>query len=68
MQGLRPLQRYFEFSGRSGRAEYWQWILLTAVAGMAIRASHGDGELHRRVLIGRLLDGVGIDIVAAAND
>lgn len=33
MQGLLPLYRYFEFSGRSGRAEYWQWIAITTVAG-----------------------------------
>ena len=33
MQGLRPLQRYFEFTGRSGRAEYWQWIAITTIAG-----------------------------------
>ena len=35
---FRPLQRYFEFSGRSGRAEYWQWILLTTVVGWIARA------------------------------
>lgn len=33
MQGLLPLYRYFEFSGRSGRAEYWQWVAITTVAG-----------------------------------
>ncbi|WP_419826222.1 DUF805 domain-containing protein [Sphingomonas sp.] len=38
MLAFRPLQRYFDFSGRSGRAEYWQWILLTTVAGWIARA------------------------------
>jgi len=33
MQGLQPLFRYFEFTGRSSRAEYWQWIAITTVAG-----------------------------------
>lgn len=28
MQGLRPLYRYFQFSGRSGRAEFWQFLAL----------------------------------------
>lgn len=31
MQGLLALQRYFEFSGRSARAEYWQFTGLFAV-------------------------------------
>lgn len=33
MQGLRALHRYAEFTGRSGRAEFWQWILISNVAG-----------------------------------
>lgn len=28
MQFLRPFSRYFEFSGRSGRAEFWQYFAL----------------------------------------
>jgi len=28
MQGLRPFFRYFDFTGRSGRAEYWQFLAL----------------------------------------
>lgn len=32
MQGLLPLQRYFEFHGRSGRAEFWQFAGLFAIA------------------------------------
>ena len=32
MQGFKPFQRYFEFTGRSGRAEYWQYIAITTVA------------------------------------
>lgn len=34
MQGLRPFFRYFEFSGRSGRAEYWQYIVLIFITLM----------------------------------
>jgi len=26
-------QRYFDFSGRSTRAEYWWWLLFIAIAG-----------------------------------
>lgn len=32
MLALRPLQRYLDFAGRSGRAEYWQWVALSFVA------------------------------------
>lgn len=32
MIGLRPLRRYFDFKGRSGRAEYWQFVGLLALA------------------------------------
>ena len=31
MQGLRPLYRYFDFAGRSGRAEFWQFIAIYVV-------------------------------------
>lgn len=30
--GFRPLQRYFEFAGRSGRAEYWQFFGVYMIA------------------------------------
>jgi uncharacterized membrane protein YhaH (DUF805 family) len=36
MQGLRPLFRYFEFSGRSGRAEFWQWMAYVFIASMLL--------------------------------
>ena len=45
MQGLRPLYRYAEFSGRSGRAEFWQFVGLYAVAlllGILIDLALGD--------------------------
>lgn len=29
---MQPLKRYFEFSGRSSRAEYWQFLGVVAVA------------------------------------
>ena len=32
MQGLRPFYRYFDFTGRSGRAEFWQFIGLLIMA------------------------------------
>lgn len=32
MQGLVAFQRYFDFAGRSGRAEYWQFIGLYLLA------------------------------------
>lgn len=31
MEGLRPLFRYFELSGRSGRAEYWKFFVYVFV-------------------------------------
>lgn len=30
-QAFRPLQRYADFSGRSGRAEFWQWFALLTI-------------------------------------
>jgi uncharacterized membrane protein YhaH (DUF805 family) len=36
MQGLRPLFRYFDFAGRSGRAEYWQFFALTFIISMLL--------------------------------
>ena len=30
-------QRYFDFSGRSTRAEYWWWLLFIAIAGTILR-------------------------------
>ena len=27
-------QRYFDFSGRSSRSEYWWWILFSFIAGL----------------------------------
>ena len=44
MQGLRPLTRYFEFSGRSGRAEYWQWFALLTVGGWLVQALQSTVE------------------------
>lgn len=32
MLWMQPLKRYFEFSGRSSRAEYWQFIGVVVVA------------------------------------
>ena len=32
MLWIQPLKRYFEFSGRSSRAEYWQYIGILLVA------------------------------------
>ena len=37
MLAFRPLQRYFDFAGRSGRAEYWQWIVLTTLANVVAK-------------------------------
>ena len=34
MEGLRPLFRYFELSGRSGRAEYWKFFVYVFIAEM----------------------------------
>jgi len=34
MEGLRPLFRYFEVSGRSGRAEYWKFFVYVFLAEM----------------------------------
>lgn len=31
MHMFRPFERYMEFSGRSGRAEFWQWYAFTLV-------------------------------------
>ena len=36
MQGLRAFRRYFDFSGRSGRAEYWQFLALFAGALLVV--------------------------------
>lgn len=44
MQALRPFQRYADFRGRSGRAEYWQFTGLCAVAGWFIRLIDGWAE------------------------
>lgn len=38
MQAFRPFYRYFEFKGRSGRAEYWQYAALSTVAGWILGA------------------------------
>ena len=38
MQGLRPFTRYLEFSGRSGRAEYWQWFALMIAGTWILQA------------------------------
>ena len=35
MLWLLPLKRYFQFSGRSGRAEYWQFVLFVMLAYLA---------------------------------
>jgi len=32
---LMPLRRYAEFSGRSRRTEYWAWVLMQIVVGIA---------------------------------
>ncbi len=34
MEGLRPLFRYFELSGRTGRAEYWKFFAYVLMAEM----------------------------------
>jgi uncharacterized membrane protein YhaH (DUF805 family) len=48
MQAFRPLQRYFDFSGRSGRAEFWQWTAVSTLAQWALemleQSLRGDGE------------------------
>jgi uncharacterized membrane protein YhaH (DUF805 family) len=36
MQGLRPFFRYFEFSGRSGRAEFWQYMAYIFIVSMLL--------------------------------
>ena len=36
MQFLRPFYRYFEFSGRSGRAEFWQYMALLVGLGAVV--------------------------------
>lgn len=33
MQGFLPFHRYFEFDGRSSRAEFWQYLAVTTVLG-----------------------------------
>lgn len=35
MQGLKPFVRYFDFSGRSARAEFWQFVGLVTLAMLA---------------------------------
>ncbi|MET0366272.1 MAG: DUF805 domain-containing protein [Sphingobium sp.] len=45
MQGLRPFSRVFDFAGRSGRAEFWQFhAILWSLMGVAlfIEAAVGD--------------------------
>jgi len=29
-------QRYFDFSGRSSRSEYWWWLLFVIIAGVVL--------------------------------
>jgi uncharacterized membrane protein YhaH (DUF805 family) len=33
MQGFLPFHRYFDFDGRSSRAEFWQYLAVTTVLG-----------------------------------
>lgn len=33
---LLPLKRYFDFSGRSRRMEYWSWTLFTTIVGVVL--------------------------------
>ncbi len=35
---MLPLRRYFDFRGASGRKEFWHFLLLSLLAGMAARA------------------------------
>lgn len=37
MLALAPLKRFLDFSGRSGRAEFWQWTMLTVVVNWILR-------------------------------
>ena len=51
MQGLRAFQRYFDFSGRSGRAEYWQFVgIITASLLMALFIDAAAGNITNPVL------------------
>lgn len=47
MQGLLPLYRYFDFSGRSGRAEFWQFVglmIVAIVAAFALDVAIGNAQ------------------------
>ena len=71
MLAFRPLQRYFDFRGRSGRAEYWQWILLTTVAGWIARALDAAASSpyvsHGNTAVAALALGTFIPNVSAAT-
>jgi uncharacterized membrane protein YhaH (DUF805 family) len=58
MQGLRAFQRYSDFSGRSGRAEYWQFFgIFTAAAVVAavLDATMGNEQPVLLYLIAAML-------------
>ena len=38
---ILPYRRYFEFSGRSRRKEYWLFVLFNILVSIAISAAFG---------------------------
>lgn len=44
MQGLLAFKRYYDFSGRSGRAEYWQFMAIVVAAFLLSAALGGANE------------------------
>lgn len=44
---LLPYRRYFEFSGRSRRKEYWLFLLFQVLVSMAISAVFGSPDYVR---------------------
>jgi uncharacterized membrane protein YhaH (DUF805 family) len=44
---ILPYRRYFEFSGRSRRREFWMFVLFYALVGIAISIIWGTGEFQQ---------------------
>jgi uncharacterized membrane protein YhaH (DUF805 family) len=56
MEGLRPFSRYFDFHGRSGRAEFWQftglvWIAMLVAIGIESQISNDFGLISTLISV-----------------
>jgi uncharacterized membrane protein YhaH (DUF805 family) len=66
---MNALRRYFEFSGRSSRSEFWFFILflvilliIASIIDQAVLGSQGPGILYFIVAIGHLIPGIAVSV------